>query len=125
MEGDSCGVCGGDGRISNSLGGKSTTCPACHGTGRSSRGEPLMRDVTKTKPSHYGAPTKAQAAPRPTFPTTAEGGKLGNEVQSSAVCSNETKARLVREIIEYEETHGQCTKTFVRKIRKQLRPSSS
>ncbi len=48
--------------------------------------------------------------------------ELATEVQDCASCSNETKARLVREIIEYEESHGQCTKTFVRKVRKQIRP---
>jgi hypothetical protein len=41
-------------------------------------------------------------------------------VQASG-CSDDTKARLVREIIEYEGSHGSCTKTFTRKVRKQIR----
>jgi hypothetical protein len=100
MTGDSCGVCGGDGRITNSFGGSSATCPACHGTGRPSSGGSLLRDVTKTKASHYGTPAKAVAAPRPTWPSTLEGEKLATEVRDSGSVSNDTKSRLVREIID-------------------------
>lgn len=122
MQGDTCGVCGGDGYISNAFGGSSTKCPSCHGNGRSSAGGSLFRDVTKTKPSHYAKPARTEAAPRPTWPTTADGTKLATEVRDCPHCSNESKARLIREIIEYEESHGQCTQTFSRKVRKQLRP---
>ena len=38
--------------------------------------------------------------------------------------SEATKRRLIREIVEYEETHGHRTKTFTRKIRKQINASS-
>jgi hypothetical protein len=79
-----------------------------------------MRDVTKTKPSH-GAKPKAVAAARPTWPTTANGGVLATEVRDCPHINEDIKARLVREIIEYEEARGQCTQTFLRKVRKQLR----
>jgi len=36
--------------------------------------------------------------------------------------SNESKARPIREIIEHEGSHGDCTQTFIKKIRKQIRP---
>lgn len=115
---ESCRVCGGDGRIANSFGGGSKTCPACHGTGRRVE-EPLIRDVTKTKPSHHGIPSKANAV-KATAPTTFEGTALANDVNASAL-SAEAKARLVREIIDYEGSHGKCTQTFIRKMRKQIR----
>lgn len=121
MEG-TCGICGGDGRIGNAFGGSTTTCPACHGTGR--KGEDvLFRDVTKTKPSHYKQAVKPDAPEKPQWPTTYEGDQLGKEVQACATLSEETKTKLIREIIEYEGSHGKCTKTFTRKIRKQTRPA--
>jgi hypothetical protein len=116
---ESCRVCGGDGRIANSFGGGSKTCPACHGTGRRVE-EALIRDVTKTKPSHYGTPAKAAAPAKATWPTTFDGTTLATEVNASGL-SAEAKARLVREIIEYEGSHGKCTQTFTKKVRKQLR----
>lgn len=122
MAAESCSVCGGDGRISNSFGGSSKTCPGCHGTGRRTTQPAGLHDVTKTKPSHYVQSNKA-AAPvaKPTWPTTALGGDLAKEVQGCATLSNDTKTRLIREIIEYEASHGNCTQTFTRKVRKQLR----
>ena len=120
---ETCKVCGGDGRIGNAFGGSTTTCPACHGTGR--RGENvLFRDVTKTKPSHYRKPNEPTVEQRPKWPTTYEGDLLAKEVQQCRNLSNETKAKLVREIIDYEEARGKCTKTFLGKIRKQLRGAS-
>lgn len=116
---ESCRVCGGDGRIANSFGGSSKTCPACHGTGRRVE-EALIRDVTKTKPSHHGNSSKAAAPVKATAPTTFEGTKLAEEVNASALAA-EAKARLVREIIDYEGSHGKCTQTFVKKVRKQIR----
>jgi hypothetical protein len=116
---DSCRVCGGDGRIANSFGGGSKTCPACHGTGRRVE-EALIRDVTKTKPSHHGIPSKGTPAAKTTWPTTFDGSTLANEVKASGL-SEDAKARLVREIIEYEGSHGKCTQTFTKKVRKQLR----
>ena len=119
MESESCRVCGGDGRITNSFGGSSKTCPSCHGTGRRSN-EPLFRDVTRTKPSHHrptnGAPVREE---KPTWPSTAAGTQLATLVKASAL-AEDTKTRIVREIIEYEGTHGSCTKTFTRKVKKQL-----
>jgi hypothetical protein len=121
MAGETCGICGGDGRIGNSF-GLTTTCPGCHGSGHRSA-EPMgLRDVTKTKPAHYRQSNQKQAAPKQQWPVTFEGGQLATEVQSSAVCSNETKAKLIREIMEHEGSHGTCTQTFIKKVRKQLRP---
>ncbi len=118
MESESCRVCGGDGRITNSFGGGSKTCPSCHGTGRRSH-EPLFRDVTRTKPSHHQPTNRIAREEKPTWPGTSAGVQLATLVKNSAL-AEDTKTRLVREIIEYETSHGSCTKTFERKIRKQL-----
>jgi hypothetical protein len=124
MPAEACGVCGGDGRIANSFSGSDARCPSCLGTGRRSE-DVIFRDVTKTKPSHYRQPNKAPvAAKQAQWPTTFEGVKLANEVKDAATVSNETKARLTREIIEHEGTHGSCTQTFIKKVRKQIRPPS-
>jgi len=119
MSAESCGVCGGDGRVSNSF-GLTTRCPACGGTGRKGDASSGMRDVTKTKPSHH-YPAKSAAAPKPQFPSTFEGVRLANEVNASGL-GDDVKGRIVREILEYEGTHGSCTKTFQQKVRKQIRP---
>jgi RecJ-like exonuclease len=123
MEGDSCPICGGDGRITNSFGGSSATCPACHGTGRRSEASVGIHDVTKTKPSHYRAPqTAQQAAKKKDWPDTFRGMQLANEVRDSPSCEETLKAKLIREIIDYERSHVELTKTFTTKVRKQLRP---
>lgn len=124
MSGEACGICGGDGRIGNSF-GLTTTCPGCHGGGRRSTEPAGFRDVTKTKASHHRHPAKAAVVEKATWPTTFEGGHLAIEVRDSTTCSNETKTRLIREIIEYEDSHGSCTQTFTRKIRKQVRPGAA
>jgi hypothetical protein len=123
MSQDSCGVCGGDGRLANSFGSEAR-CPACHGTGRRSE-DTGFRDVTKTKASHH-KPTNAVGAKaeKQTWPTTYEGVKLAEEVKACATLSNDTKLRLTREIMDYEGTHGKCTDTFTKKIRRQLRAPS-
>jgi len=121
-----CAICAGDGRISNSFGNE-TTCPGCHGSGRRSD-EGGLRDVTKTKPSHHRPtnPTnKAAVAEKQRWPSTFEGDRLAKEVKASVSVSTETKAKLTQEIIEYEFSHGKCTQTFIKKIRKQVRPLSS
>ena len=120
---EACQICGGDGRIGNVFGGGYSTCPGCRGNGRRADTTELMRDVTKTKPSHHRGPEKAPAVVKPTWPTTREGATLAREVQASTILSEETKARLVREILEYEASHGKCTQTFSRKVRRQLRPT--
>lgn len=118
-----CGICGGDGRMSNAF-GNTTTCPGCHGSGRRSD-EGGFRDVTKTKPSHHRPPNKPAESAGPPRPSTFEGGRLAEEVQACASLSDASKARLLHEILEYEGSHGKCTQTFARKIRKQLRPQGS
>jgi hypothetical protein len=116
---DTCGICGGDGRITNSFGSENR-CPACHGTGRREV-DTGFRDVTKTKPSHYKTQAeKAAPALRDTGPSTHEGLMLAKEVLAAPL-SNDTKTKLTREISEYEGSHGKLTQTFSKKIRKQLR----
>ena len=94
-------------------------CPGCNGSGRRGGNEDLVRNVTKATSSRYVQ--TAKAAEKQTWPSTAGGRQLATEVRDCPTCPEETKARLVREIIEYEGSHGQCTKTFTRKVRKQLR----
>lgn len=120
MVAEKCGICGGDGRIQNSFGNE-TTCPSCHGSGRRSE-DGGLRDVTKTKASHHHPTNKAAPVEKQTWPSTFEGGQLANEVRDCPSVSNDTKARLTREIIEYEASHGKCTQTFIKKVRKQVRP---
>jgi DnaJ-class molecular chaperone len=124
MSNESCGVCGGDGRLTNSF-GSDARCPACHGTGLRGEDDGVFRDVTKTKASHHRPTNVAAGKPeKQTWPSTFEGGKLADEIKACATLSNDTKLRLTREIIEYEGTHGKCTQTFAKKIRRQLRPSA-
>jgi hypothetical protein len=124
MEGDACSICAGEGRVANAF-GRHSVCPACHGSGRRSLEPTGIRDVTKTKPSHYQQTNKAATVEKPTWPATFEGGQLANEVRDSAIVSADTKARLIREIMDHEGTHGSCTKTFIKKIRKQIRPATN
>lgn len=116
-------MCGGDGRIGNALGGSSATCPSCHGSGRRAEGSPGFHDVTKTKPSHYRPVAPAPAGPK--VPTTPEGVQLAREVGASPVLSEEAKGRLITEIVNHEGTHGRCTRTFLKKVRKQTRPPAA
>lgn len=84
-----------------------------------------FRDVTKTKPSHYLKSNMKGATPaKPTWPTTFEGGQLAGEVRDSKTVTQEVKDRLIREIMEHESSHGQCTQTFIKKVRKQIRPKT-
>ena len=119
MEGDPCRTCGGDGRIDNALGGTSARCPSCHGTGRRAELTSGFHDVTKTKPSHYQAPGQVSAGPR--VPVTPEAIQLSSDVKASLVLSADAKTRLLAEILNHELTHGRCTKTFLKKVRKQVR----
>jgi len=121
MSAETCGICGGDGRIGNSF-GLTTTCPGCHGSGKRSSEPTGMRDVTKTKASHHRPTNKAATVEKQVWPATFEGGQLATQVRDSPSCSNESKGRLIREIIEHEGSHGACTQTFIKKIRKQIRP---
>jgi hypothetical protein len=118
MEAELCRTCGGDGRIGNALGGSNTRCPSCHGTGRRADSMSGFHDVTKTKPSHHRPAPVAPAGPR--VPVTSMGIALAAEVNSTGLAAD-AKTRLVAEIMKHESTHGQCTKTFVKKLRKQLK----
>jgi hypothetical protein len=120
MEGDVCGLCGGDGRIGNALGGSTATCPGCHGSGRRAEMSSGFHDVTKTKPSHYRPAVEIPTGPK--GPSTAQGVQLALEVSACAALGTDAKARLLAEIVNHESTHGRCTKTFIKKVRKQTRP---
>ncbi len=120
MEFEPCRLCGGDGRIGNALGHSTATCPSCHGSGRRAEMSPGFHDVTKTKPSHHRAPPAAPAGPK--APVTAEGAQLAAEVNACATLDADAKTRLIAEIVNHESTHGRCTKTFLKKVRKQTRP---
>lgn len=117
-----CGVCGGDGRLENAW-GQVAKCPSCHGNGRR-REDAGFHDVTKTKPSHHQQSNRAPVAEKQVWPTTAAGEQLAKEVRDAPRLSADTKAKLTREIIDHEVSHGQCTKTFLKKIRKQFRSST-
>jgi hypothetical protein len=114
-------MCGGDGRVGNSLGGSSAKCPSCHGSGRRAEASSGFHDVTKTKPSHHRREPPPAAGPR--VPVTPEGAQLAREVSDSAALSGDAKTRLIAEIVNHESTHGRCTKTFLKKVRKQARPA--
>jgi hypothetical protein len=119
MEGELCRICGGDGRIGNALGRSTATCPGCHGSGRRADTSVRFRDVTKTKSSHYAVGEEAPKAPKAPF--TPEGVQLASEVNASPVLTTDAKARLIAEIMNHESTHGRCTKTFLKRVRKQTR----
>jgi hypothetical protein len=40
------------------------------------------------------------------------------------VLAPDAKVRLVAEIVNHERTHGRCTKTFLKKVRKQAKPAA-
>lgn len=119
--GDACGVCGGDGRIDNSF-GQVAQCPSCHGSGRR-REDTGFHDVTKTKPSHHHPTNRAAVVVKQTWPATPAGALLAAQIRDDASVPADVKARLTREIIDHEATHGTCTQTFLKKVRKQVRPA--
>ena len=83
-----------------------------------------FRDVTKTKPSHHTQSNRAPVVEKKEWPSTPEAIRLATEVKDCQYISSETKAKVTREIIEHETIHGTCTQTFMRKVRRQLRPPS-
>ncbi len=113
-------MCGGDGRLQNAW-GQVARCPSCLGSGRR-RPDVGFHDVTKTKPEHHKQADRAPIAEKQTWPSTPAGDVLAKELRDAPGLTAEAKSRLIREIIDHEAIHGQCTKTFLRKIRKQLRP---
>ncbi|MEO8799401.1 MAG: molecular chaperone DnaJ [Polyangiaceae bacterium] len=115
-----CGVCGGDGRIDNAF-GQTGRCPSCHGTGRPFE-DTGFRDVTKTKASHHGPTNRTAVVEKTKWPVTLDGGKLADAVKASSA-PDATKAKLVQDIIDHEATHGHCTKTFMKKVQKQIGPA--
>jgi len=117
-EPEPCGVCGGDGHIENAWGLRAK-CPSCHGSGKR-RADTGFHDVTKTKASHHRPTNRAGVVEKQTWPSTATGAALATQIKESAKLSDAVKERVTREIIEHEGTHGQPTKTFLKKVRKEL-----
>jgi len=118
MEGEVCSMCGGDGRVGNAFGGSMTTCPSCHGNGRRTDTSALFRDVTKTKPSHHREAVVAGAKAEK-WPTSFEGIQLAKAIRDGALAAD-AKTKLIIEIVDHESTHGRCTKTFIKKVKKQM-----
>jgi hypothetical protein len=81
--------------------------------------------VTKTKESHHRPTNKAPVIAKAQWPETLDGGQLAKEVQASTRVTSEAKVKLIREILDHEGSHGQCTQTFLKKVRKQIRAPSS
>jgi hypothetical protein len=115
---ESCQICGGDGRIDNAF-GQTGRCPSCHGTGRRAE-DGGFRDVTKTKASHHHPTNRAPVVEKQTWPTTAAGALLAGQIRDSSTLAADVKTRLIREIIDHEASHGTCTQTFLKKLRKQV-----
>jgi hypothetical protein len=42
-------------------------------------------------------------------------------VSASTALTADAKARLLAEIVNHESAHGRCTRTFIKKVRKQTR----
>jgi hypothetical protein len=57
----------------------------------------------------------------PKAPVTAEGAQLALEVSACPTLADDAKARLLAEIMNHETTHGRCTRTFIKKVRKQTK----
>src|SRR5690349_7915790 len=114
---ETCGVCGGDGYIDNT-GGMRAKCPSCHGSGKR-RIDTGFHDVTKTKESHHRPTNVAAAREKAAWPTSPAGVVLATQIKDSTKLSDATKARVIRDIIDHESTHGQPTKTFLKKVRKE------
>ena len=119
---DSCRVCGGDGRLENAW-GQVAKCPSCHGNGRRAV-DTGFHDVTKTKPSHHQQTNRAAVVAKQIWPTTASGMQLATEIRDSGLDAA-AKDKVTREIMEHEATHGLCTQTFSKKVRKQIRPAAA
>jgi len=112
-----CGVCGGDGHIENAW-GQRAKCPSCHGSGKR-RVDTGFHDVTKTKESHHRPTNRAGVVEKQTWPTSPAGAALAAQIKASTTLTDANKERLTREIIDHESTHGQPTKTFLKKLRKE------
>ncbi len=118
---DSCGTCGGDGLIANAF-GSHTKCPSCHGGGRRQE-DTGFRDVTKTKASHHQS-NRVAVVEKQTWPSTSAGAEIATQIKESSSLTADVKAKLTREIIEHEISHGLCTQTFLKKMRKHVRPAA-
>jgi hypothetical protein len=71
-------------------------------------------------PSSRRQPTnRTLREPKPTWPVSHTGTQLATLVKNSAH-PEAIKLRLIRDIIEHEESRGTVTKTFIRKLQKQL-----
>lgn len=116
LEDETCGVCGGDGRIHTAH--QTTSCPACRGSGRRKE-RAGFHDVTKTKPSHHH-PAGSSKAAKKTWPESGLGVRLAEEVKAAKL-ADDVHQKLIQSIIDYEDRKGEVTKTFSRLLRKELR----
>ena len=78
--------------------------------------------MTKTKESHHRPTNRAEVPVKAQFPVTTAGVELATAVRDSTTCTAEVKTRLIHEIMDHEDSHGLCTRTFIKKIRQQVRP---
>ncbi len=84
-----------------------------------------FHDVTKTKASHHRPSNMAAVVVKAQWPVTPVGIQLATEVRDQGSGTSEAKAKLIHEIMDHEDRHGLCTQTFVKKVRKQIRPRAS
>ena len=74
------------------------------------------------KASHHRPTNRLPAVVKQTWPTTSLGTQLAEQIRDASNLTADSKAKLTREIIDHEASHGQCTQTFLKKVRKQVRP---
>ena len=114
--GNSCVSCGGDKFIRNA--GNKATCPFCRGTGV--RGQEVglgLKDVTKTKTRGLNSVLKA---PRPEHAVSGLGAKLELMILASNK-SAEAKKKLLTSVLDFEESKGRVTETFMKKTVKLIK----
>ena len=119
MSSESCSICGGDRRYTNAF-GSTTACPACCGMSGSG-----IHDVTKTKPEHYRKSNIAQGKlTRPQHAISTKGIELENVIKTCTKLSNDSKKKLIDQVIDFELERGGLTDTFKKKIKKIINNST-
>lgn len=78
--------------------------------------------MTKTKASHHRPTNKVAVVAKAQWPVTPIGIQLATEVRDHASSTSAAKAKLIQDIMDHEDRHGLCTQTFIKKVRKQIRP---
>lgn len=118
--GQTCGICGGDGRIGNTF-GASKTCPSCLGSGRRAE-DRGFHDVTKTKTAPARGPQGGRGKDGQVV-LSQTAAALAREVRDCTTITDAVKKSLFNDIVQYEAAHGALTDTFLKKIRKRMRPA--